>query len=162
MALFMRMQNYRDKHTILIMHRELFPINSLFWGAAMEKAKILIVEDDKSNAELMKLLMSQNGYGICDVVATGEDAVDVAQKNCPDLILMDISLQGSIDGITACEIIRKTNYIPLIYVTAYTDIDICAKAMETRPSGFIVKPFTNKQLIEQVERVLLGSKQFAS
>jgi CheY-like chemotaxis protein len=161
MALFMRIQNHSDKQTKFIMHRERILIPSLFWGDVMEKAKILIVEDDKSNAELMKLLMFQNGYGICDVVATGEDAVDVAQKIHPDLILMDISLQGSIDGIMACEMIRKTNYIPLIYVSAYGDTDIHSKAMATKPNAFIEKPFKSKLLIEAVEMALSGNRQLA-
>jgi CheY-like chemotaxis protein len=120
----------------------------------MDKAKILIVEDEKSIAKIMKLMLSQNGYSVCDVVANGEEAVDIALRTRPDLILMDIKLQGSIDGIMACDEIKKLANIPLIYVTAYADQDTYAKAMATYPSAFIVKPFRGKELIEEIELAL--------
>ena len=131
----------------------------MFWGDSMDKAKILIVEDEKSIAKVMKLMLYQVGYCICDVVETGEEAVDIALEKRPDLILMDIKLQGSIDGIMACNEIKKLADIPLIYVTAYADQDTYAKAMATYPNAFIVKPFRGKELIEKIELALSSNNQ---
>jgi two-component system, response regulator PdtaR len=87
----------------------------------MGKAKILIVEDEGTIAEYLKLILSRIGYCIVGVVATGEEAVEIVQKNSPDLVLMDIKLKGNIDGIMACEEIKKSAAIPILYITAYGD-----------------------------------------
>jgi CheY-like chemotaxis protein len=120
----------------------------------MGAARILVVEDDYGTADFLNLLLSQNGYCVTDIVATGEEAIDVARCTHPDLILMDIKLKGDIDGITACEQIKKSFDIPVIFVSAYGDKEMIDRAMQCNPSGYIVKPFKVFQLIREVEKAL--------
>lgn len=120
----------------------------------MKKPKILIVEDVGMIANFMGLVLSRHGYHVSDVVASGEDAVDTALKTSPDLVLMDIKIDGMIDGITAAEMIRARSDIPIVYVTAFTDNDVIARAMTTEPAAYLFKPFKSNDLISTVRRAL--------
>lgn len=120
----------------------------------MEKAKILIVEDEGSIAKCLMLTLSQVGYSIVDIVASGEEAVDIALQARPDLVLMDIKLSGEIDGITAFEQIRKSADIPVVFVSAYADQVFIDRAMLMKPSGYVVKPFKRATLLHAVETAL--------
>lgn len=120
----------------------------------MERVKILIVEDEHTIAKCMQLILSQEGYDVSDVVATGEEAVDIACKTRPDLVLMDIKLRGKIDGITACERIRKATDTPVVFVSAYADTETIARANANTPSGYITKPFKTKRLLGMVKTAL--------
>jgi CheY-like chemotaxis protein len=120
----------------------------------MGVARILIVEDDYETADFLNLLLSKNGYCVTDVVATGEEAIDIAICSHPDLIVMDIKLKGEIDGITACDRIKKSFDNPVIFVSAYGDKDMIDRAIQCKPSGYIVKPFRKEQLINEVEKAL--------
>jgi CheY-like chemotaxis protein len=102
----------------------------------------------------MKLMLSKEGYCVTDIVATGEEAVEIALKTQPDLILMDINLRNRLDGINAFEQIKKTVDIPVVFVSTYADEDIIARATQSKPSGYIVKPFKCAQLIKGVEKAL--------
>jgi CheY-like chemotaxis protein len=123
-------------------------------GKSMGVARILIVEDDNETADFLNLLLSKNGYCVTDVVATGEGAVVVALNTHPDLILMDIKLNGNIDGIMAREQIKKSSDIPVIFVSAYGDKDVIDRAMQTKPAGYVVKPFKKEQLITEIKKAL--------
>ena len=122
----------------------------------MGKAKILLVEDKKPIADFMRLLLLHEGYCISGVVATGEEAVDVALETHTDLVLMNIKLRGKIDGIKACEQIRMSSDIPVVFVSAFTDVDTMAEAMRHKPSGYLTKPFRSKWLIREIEMALAG------
>lgn len=78
----------------------------------MEKARILIVEDDSATSKLLKLQLTTCGYMISGIASTGEKAIDMAIKTKPDLILMDIKLSGRMDGITSYEQIKKSTRFP--------------------------------------------------
>lgn len=84
-------------------------------------AKILVVEDERITAEDIKRSLEKAGYNVPVIVSTGEDAVKFSEKYKPDLVLMDIVLEGNIDGIEAAETIRTKFDIPVIYLTAYSD-----------------------------------------
>ena len=120
--------------------------------------KILIVEDERSIADLMKIMLLRCGYCVNGVVASVKEAVEIAIHTRPDLILMDIKLSGEMDGIIAYEQIKKSVDIPAVFVSAFTDEDIIARAQQTNPSGYIVKPFKIEQLITGVEKALAGRK----
>ena len=122
----------------------------------MEKAKILIVEDEGTIAKCLKLILSRVGYRIVDIVASGEEAIDIAVQTRPDLVLMDIKLRGEIDGITAFEQIRKSADIPVVFVSAYADKAFIDRAMLLNPSGYVVKPFKYATLLQAVETALGG------
>ena len=120
----------------------------------MEKAKILIVEDECTIAKCLKIMLAQVGYCIVDIVASGEEAVAIALQTRPDLVLMDIKLSGKIDGITAFKQIRKSADIPVVFVTAYADKVFIDRAMLMNPSGYVVKPFKSATLLHAVETAL--------
>lgn len=125
----------------------------------MENAKILIVEDDKTVARLMQTVLTKNGYPVCAVAATGEEAIEAALKGDPDLILMNIKLKGKINGITACEEIRKSSDVPIIFVSGYADTDIRARALQNKVSGYLIKPFKNAAFLRIVANTLLDAKR---
>lgn len=122
----------------------------------METASILIIEDDKVTAAMMKDILTGNGYRVCGVVASGEEAVEHALSTRPDLILMDICLEGKIDGITAFEKIKKSADIPIIIVSTFINVENIARSLYAKPSGYIHKPFTPERLIRKVEMALAG------
>jgi CheY-like chemotaxis protein len=124
----------------------------------MEMCQILIVEDVVMISDFMKLVLSRHGWQVSGVTASGEEAVATALATSPDLVIMDIRLYGFIDGIEAAERIRSHRNIPIVFVTAYTDIDIIQRAMATGASGYIIKPFKGKDLIFAVERAFGGQE----
>jgi len=120
----------------------------------MGKAKILIVEDEEVLVKCMKVILTQEGYSVSGIVASGEEAVEVALKTRPDLILMEMKLRGKIDGIIAYEQIKKSADIPVLFVSTYADKETIDRAMQTEASGFLAKPFKNSELREKVKAAL--------
>jgi CheY-like chemotaxis protein len=106
----------------------------------MTESRILVVEDEAIVAMGIKQKLEDLGHHVVDTVYTGEDAVETALKTEPDLILMDIVLKGSMDGIEAAAKIRKQLDIPVIYLTAYSDEEVLERARMTEPYGYIIKP----------------------
>lgn len=112
----------------------------------MSRAKILIVEDESIIAEDIADSLESIGYKVVGIVASGEEAIVLAGKLQPDLVLMDIMLQGEMDGITTAEKIQSRYQIPAIYLTAYADEKTLERVKDTNPFGYIVKPFEEKNL----------------
>lgn len=94
----------------------------------------------------ISLKLQQLGYEVVAVVATSEAALTVARDKQPDLILMDIVLEGEVDGIETAARIRQTNNIPIIYLTAYDDEEFIRRACITEPYGYVLKPYTAREL----------------
>ncbi len=124
----------------------------------MREPNILIVEDVRMIAEYMELILFHHGYRVSGVVVSGEEAVATALKTMPDVVLMDIKLDGVIDGITAAAMIHDQSDIPIIYVTAYTDKAVFERAMSTNPSAYLHKPFKGNELIDTIQRILDGGR----
>jgi diguanylate cyclase (GGDEF)-like protein/PAS domain S-box-containing protein len=120
----------------------------------MEKIRILIVEDEGLIARDIENMIKNAGYDVCDVVSTGEDAIQRAEKAQPDLILMDIILRGEMDGVDAAERIRENSNIPVIYLTAHTDENTLERAKLTEPQGYTLKPVEQKELLTVIEMAL--------
>lgn len=120
----------------------------------MTKASILIVEDDAIVAQDLKVRLTNMGYIVVAITATGEDAIDKARHHLPDVVLMDIRLSGEMDGITAAEKINTKHKIPIVYLTAYADDVTLARARETRPAGYVLKPFDPRNLYVAIEMAL--------
>ncbi len=120
----------------------------------MSRKKVLIVEDERITAEDIKQTLESLGYEICNVVSNGEEAIKQAEKLKPDLVLMDIVLKGKISGIEAAEKISSDLNIPVIYLTAYADEATLQQAKLTAPLGYIVKPFTERDLRTAIEIAL--------
>jgi PAS domain S-box-containing protein len=122
--------------------------------SAGKKARILIVEDELIIAKGIQKRLQSMGYSVTDAVPSGEEAVLKAATDLPDLILMDINLQGNMDGVEAVEKIRSQLDIPVIYLTAYTDAESLSRAKITEPFGYIVKPFQDLSLQSGIEIAL--------
>jgi len=112
----------------------------------MEIFRVLIVEDDLINAKILHEFLRIKGYDVLDVLRSGEQAVKFVEKQKPDLIFMDIQLEGELNGIEAAQIINSKNTVPILYLTSQTDKEVIVKAKETQPVGYIVKPFSPLQL----------------
>lgn len=115
---------------------------------------ILVVEDDKPSGLILKKLLMKSGYNVMDVVETGEEAFRAIEIKKPDIILMDISLPGEIDGIETAEKIYDTYSIPFIYITAGTDGPTFERAKRSMPMNYIVKPFNAQSLTSTIEMAL--------
>jgi len=112
----------------------------------MPLGRILITEDERIIAEDLKMTLLEFGFEVVGIVASGEDAIIEAEKLKPDLILMDIMLDGHMNGIeTAKDIFIKLK-IPVVYITAYADQETLNKAKKTKPYGFLFKPFEEEEL----------------
>jgi PAS domain S-box-containing protein len=98
------------------------------------------------------------GYPSSTIVKSGEDAIKKALEIHPDLILMDIMLQGHIDGIQAAEHIREHFDVPIVYLTAYSDDKTLERAKRTEPSGYILKPFQETELRTTIKMALYKHK----
>jgi PAS domain S-box-containing protein len=118
------------------------------------KIRILVVEDELIIAKGIEKRLKVLGYAVTDTVPTGEEAVEQALETLPDLILMDINLQGGMDGVTAAEQIRSRVDIPVIFLTAYADSATLARAKISEPFGYIVKPFQDITLTSAIEMAL--------
>ncbi|MEG3896914.1 MULTISPECIES: EAL domain-containing protein [unclassified Microcoleus] len=116
--------------------------------------KILIVEDESIIAEDISDSLISLGYKITDIVYSGEEAIISAAEFLPDLVLMDVNLQGEIDGITAAAEIRSRFQIPVVYLTAYADENTLRRVNATKPFGYIVKPFEEKNLHTTIQLAL--------
>ncbi len=126
--------------------------------ATMAKPRLLIVEDEEISARGMSRRLEDLGYTVSATVSTGEEAIRHAGKTRPDLVLMDIRLQGDVDGIEAAARIRADFDIPVIYLTAYADEATLRRAKITEPFGYILKPYEERELWSNIEIALYKHK----
>jgi two-component system, response regulator PdtaR len=116
--------------------------------------RILIVEDVANVATVLKARLETFGYEICEVVNTGQKAIDSTIRWQPDLVLMDIMLEGDMTGIEAATEIQKKVNIPIIYLSCLSDNGVMKRAIETNPFGYIVKPYDSAELRFSIENAL--------
>jgi CheY-like chemotaxis protein len=112
----------------------------------MARKKVLVVEDEFITASDIQSTLNGMGFDVPGIADTGEDAIRMAGELRPDAILMDISLKGKMNGITAATAIRERYSIPVIYLTGQSDDATINKALESEPFGYIIKPFEEKTL----------------
>jgi CheY-like chemotaxis protein len=124
----------------------------------MSPFRILVVEDEAIVAMNIEQRLSAMGYEPAGRVARGEEAIAAAQKLHPDLVLMDIRLQGKMDGITAAQQIRERLSIPVIFLTAFSEDPTLNRAKLAEPFGFILKPFEDRELKSAIEIALYKHK----
>lgn len=117
----------------------------------MAKKRIMVVEDEGITALRIQGSLKQMGYVVTSMVFTGEEAVEKAAEDNPDLVLMDIILDGEMDGIEAAGQIHALHDIPVIYLTAHSDEKILKRIRSTSPFGYITKPFDERELRIVVE-----------
>ncbi len=119
---------------------------------------ILIVEDEIITARDIESKLQKIGYEVCDIASSGQEAIEKAGEHMPDLVLMDITIEGDMDGVKTAETIYSLYQIPFIYVTAHTDLNTLHRAKLTEPQGYIVKPFSPRDLIITIGMALYKHK----
>jgi len=120
----------------------------------MEKAKILVVEDEGVLARGIERKMTALGYIVTGIAFSGEEAIRKAAENRPNLVLMDIKLDGKMDGVEAARQIREKFKIPVVYLTAFSDKETIRRAKITEPYGYILKPVNERELHCNIEIAL--------
>ena len=124
----------------------------------MAHTQILVVEDELIIAVDLQHRLENLGYYVPVIVSSGKEAIQKAEETRPALVLMNMSLEGNIDGITAAGQIRARFDIPVIYLTAYSDNSTLQQAKLTEPYGYILKPFNEKELHITIEIALYKHK----
>jgi DNA-binding LytR/AlgR family response regulator len=115
---------------------------------------ILAVEDDPLYAEGLELLLTELGYTHFSIVDNAIEALKIFKQQPPDLLLVDIELNGPLNGIELVEIVSAIRPTPVIYVTAFSDATTFNKAKQTRPSAYLLKPYQAKNLELAMELAL--------
>jgi CheY-like chemotaxis protein len=118
------------------------------------KARILLVEDEAIVARDIQSQLAELRYEVCGRAARGEEAIELSGTHRPDLVLMDIQLAGEMDGVTAAHTIRERFDIPVVFLTAFAADDILARAKLAEPYGYILKPFSERELSTVLEMAL--------
>jgi len=116
--------------------------------------RILIVEDEVVVAMYIETVLETFGYEVVSIVTNGKDAIDIVHNDKVDMILMDINIEGDIDGIETTRRIKEFSDVPVLYVSAYIDKETIARASETGPAGYLSKPFKNKDLRKMIENTI--------
>jgi PAS domain S-box-containing protein len=113
--------------------------------------QILIVEDDAILCDLLTLRLTKLGHSVKGMYASGEDALRAIPDDRPDIILMDISLSGKMDGIETARQVRLRFDIPVVYLTASTDSLTFERAIKAGDCEYVIKPFTDNDLLIAIE-----------
>ena len=119
----------------------------------MEDSKILIVEDEYIIATDLKQRLEDMGHEIVGIEGDGKSAIKKTVETKHDLILMDITLKGDLDGIETAQKIQEDHDIPFIYLSGSYDNTTLKSAKTTEPSGYIIKPFMDKGIKKALEMV---------
>ena len=123
-----------------------------------EKTTVLIVEDEAMAALMLQKTLNLLGYQVYDPVATGQDAVSSAEKENPDVILMDIRLPGDMDGIQAAQEIISHRKTPIIFMTGYTDPEIKQRAKALNPVAYLTKPMHMNEVRSAIDLAVQNGK----
>ncbi len=117
----------------------------------MGHVKILIVEDEVIVARDIQSQLTELGYICIGHATNGEDGIALVGRLHPELVLMDINLTGAMDGIVAAQIIRDQFFVPVVFMTAFSAEAIIARAKLTEPYGYLLKPFSQRELQTVIE-----------
>ncbi|MFT5144387.1 MAG: PAS domain S-box-containing protein [Rhodothermales bacterium] len=116
--------------------------------------RVMIAEDEVFTALELQFHLEQLGYEVVDLVSSGEKAIERALELRPDLLMMDVRLEGEIDGIDAFRAIRREHDVPVIFLTAFGDEETISRAKECGAFGYILKPFKERELRAMIEVAL--------
>ncbi|MFC2058821.1 response regulator transcription factor [Chloroflexota bacterium] len=122
-----------------------------------DKKKILVVDDDRKTAELVKLYLEKNGYKVLTAY-DGEQALETARRDKPDLLVLDLMLPG-IGGLEVCRAIRSESDIPVIMLTAKTTEQDKLTGLDLGADDYVTKPFSPKELVARVRAVLRRARE---
>lgn len=125
----------------------------------MQSINILIVEDEPIIAADLEDRLTHIGYQVPEIFASGEEAIAYVQHTQPDLILMDVNLEGTLNGIETTQKIKAQYDIPVIFLTSNSDEATFAAAKETSPAAFLSKPFRGRDLQHAIELAIVNTAQ---
>jgi diguanylate cyclase (GGDEF)-like protein len=124
--------------------------NSLEYAGAVAGVEapisILVVEDEGIVARDLQESLTRLGYHVAGVASEGRQAVSLAEQHKPELVMMDVSLRGDIDGIQAARLIQEQSHVPVIFLTGHSDAATLQRAVRTSPLGYLLKPFQEVEL----------------
>jgi len=118
------------------------------------KARILIAEDEAISALSMQRALTRSGYKVCELVSTGEEAVERIKQKKPDLVIMDVFLNGSVNGLEAAVQIRSGSDIPILFITGYEERELIEQIKSVTSSTYLIKPITPKALESAITQAL--------
>ncbi len=125
----------------------------------MATIRVLIVEDEPLIAEDIRDCLTNVDYSVTAVAHNMEQAVAALKKEIPDLALLDINLGKNMDGLEIAKIINEQFFIPFLFLTSYSNRPVIEKAKVTRPMGYIMKPFNERDLYSSIEIALYNFSQ---
>lgn len=123
-------------------------------GVVPIKEIILVVEDDAIGAMDLNGILTSLGYSVLGPVSSGAKALDKIKDTTPDLVLMDITIKGDINGIETAKLIKDQIEVPVIFLTAHSDEKTVKQAEQVNPAGYIIKPFDGVKLRKTIESTL--------
>src|SRR5580698_2432869 len=112
--------------------------------------KLLIVEDQFIEANNLRIILRKAGYIVCTIARSVREALTIIEKEKPDLVLLDIHLKGPLTGIDLAKILRDKN-IAFVYLSANSNKQVLDAAKATKPYGFLVKPFREKDVLVMLD-----------
>ncbi len=115
------------------------------------KIKILIIEDELLIAEDMRLQLEELGYEVVGIASEYQEAIALFNQEMPDIILIDVVIEGEKDGIELASELKKLQHVPIIFITSHADKPTVERAKSTKPDGYLVKPFDSKDLYAAIE-----------
>lgn len=122
--------------------------------SALAASKILIVEDEGIVAFNLQQRLQHMGYRITGLAESGAEGLALVSRERPDLVLMDIHLKGEMDGIELASALNRDFELPIVYLTAYSEDATLERARSTRPYGYLIKPFSERELHATVQMAL--------
>jgi CheY-like chemotaxis protein len=121
--------------------------------------RILLVEDESVFALSLEETLTRIGYTVVGVAMSGEEALTLTERQQPDVILMDVHLQGDMDGIETAHKVKGMYGIPVIFLTAYSDDETIRRIVLTEPGGYLVKPINTRELFASIESALYKKRK---
>lgn len=122
----------------------------------MTQRRILIVEDERLQAVSLRRMLERLGYEVPALADSAEAALQMSRQTKPDLVLMDIKLEGRTDGVDAALMIMRECSIPTVFITGNTDSGTYQRAMEARPLGYLEKPIDPALLRATLREIFEG------
>ena len=120
----------------------------------MIPARVMIVEDEAITAMATGAMLKRLGHEVLAAVGTGQEAINAFRRQRPDLVLMDIRLDGDLDGIETAKLLRRDSDVPVVFVSAFVDSGTRDRAAEAHPFDFLPKPLDEYDLQALLARLL--------
>ncbi len=124
----------------------------------MSSSRVMVVDDEPTVAIDLCDCLTDLGYDVVSVEASGEDAIEEAGRKRPDVVLMDIHLRDDMDGIESAEKIHDRFGVPVVFLSAYSDVDLLDRAKRVGSFAYLVKPFNERELYAAIEMAVYRSR----